>query len=210
MRDAASLAPDPSLRMPLALPGMRIGLFGGSFDPPHPGHRLVAETAMRRLELDRLWWLVSPGNPLKRHDGLRPLAERLAASRALMPERRIDVTGFEAAHRLRYTADLIRLLARRRPHVRFVWVMGADSLRSFHLWQDWRDILRMVPVAVVDRPGATLAALHSPMAIAYRAARLAEADAALLPFQKTPAWVFLHGPRSPQSSTALRASSSRN
>ncbi|WP_152046570.1 nicotinate-nucleotide adenylyltransferase [Aureimonas psammosilenae] len=199
-----SLAPR-YLRIPNAPAGATVGLFGGSFDPPHEGHRLVAQSAMRRLRLDRLWWLVSPGNPLKRHDGLRPLAERVALSRALMPGRRAEVTGFEAAYRLRYTADLVRLLRRERPLLHFVWIMGADSLAGFHRWQDWREIAGSVPIAVIDRPGSTLSSLASPMGLQFKSARIAEADAVLLPRLRPPAWVFLHGPRSWASSTALRA-----
>ena len=204
--DATPFLPDSGLRIPNAPPGTTIGLFGGSFDPPHEGHLLVAQTAMRRLALDRLWWLVSPGNPLKRHDGLRPLGERFALSRQLARDRRIEVTAFEAAHRLRYTADLVALLRRRRPNLRFVWIMGADSLATFHRWQDWRRIARTLPIAIVDRPGATLATLSSPMALRFGAARLGEGDAALLARLRAPAWVFLHGPRSALSSTRLRAS----
>ena len=199
-----ALAAD-ALKMPHAERGMRIGLFGGSFNPPHPGHLHVADFALRRLRLDRLWWIVTPGNPLKDHAALRPLGERVAASRALAADPRIDVTAFEAAHRIRYTADTVALVRLKRPHVRFVWIMGGDSLASFHRWQDWRAIVRTVPIAVVDRPGATLSFMSSPMAITFARARLREADAASLPCRRAPAWVFLHGPRSPLSSTAIRS-----
>ncbi|GGD42895.1 putative nicotinate-nucleotide adenylyltransferase [Aureimonas glaciei] len=193
------------LRLPHTESGMTVGLFGGSFDPPHAGHLLVAETALRRLQLDRLWWIVTPGNPLKRHERTHSLGERIAASRHIAAEPRIDVTAFEAAHRLRYTADTLALVRQRRPDVHFVWVMGADSLASFHRWQDWRGIVGTMPIAVVDRPGATLSILSSPMAKTFSRFRLSEADGAALPFRKAPAWVFLHGPRSPLSSTALRS-----
>lgn len=192
------------LRIPVLPSGTTVGLFGGSFDPPHAGHRHVAETALKRLRLDRLWWLVSPGNPLKRHEGLAPLDRRVAASRALVEDRRICVTAFEAAHRLRYTADLVEMLGVRRPDLRFVWVMGADSLFTFHRWQDWRRIAASVPIAVVDRPGATLRALAAPAALALAPFRLAESDARLLPRLPPPAWTFLHGPRLAVSSTGLR------
>jgi nicotinate-nucleotide adenylyltransferase len=193
------------LRIPVLSPGATVGLFGGSFDPPHQGHLLVAEAALRRLRLDRLWWLVSPGNPLKRHDGLRPLAERVALSRRLARDPRITVTAFEAAHALRYTADLVALLRRKRPNLRFVWIMGADSLGTFHLWQDWRRIGTQVPIAVVDRPGATLRSLSAPAALALAGARIRERDAPRLARLRPPAWAFLHGPRSPLSSTRLRS-----
>ena len=194
------------LRLPPAPPGSRIGLLGGSFDPPHAGHLLVARTALRRLRLDRLWWMVTPGNPLKDHGHLAPLARRIALSRALARHPRILVTGFEAAFHIRYTADTIRLLKRRRAGARFVWIMGADSLKTFHRWQSWEEIARAVPLAIIDRPGATLSPLSAPAARRFANARLPERDAALLPARTPPAWVFLHGARSPVSSTLLRRS----
>ena len=183
---------------------MTIGLFGGSFNPPHAGHRLVAETALKRLGLSRIWWVVSPGNPLKHHGDLKPIGERLDAVRALAAGPRHVVTAFEAAHRIRYTADTLALLQHRRPDVRFVWIMGADSLASFDRWQDWTVIASRFPIAVVDRPGATLAVLSAKMAQRFSWARVPEAEAASLPFRRPPAWVFLHGPRSAASSTLLR------
>ena len=207
-RAREALYPDvhpDDLRMPHVEPGMRIGLFGGSFNPPHEGHVLVAETALRTLRLDRLWWIVTPGNPLKDHSELAPLAKRLAASRELIEDRRIQVTAFEAGHRLRYTADVVRLVLARNRAARFVWVMGADNMRSFHRWQEWRSIVEAVPIAVVDRPGSTLAYLSSKLAITYARARVDEDDAATLAGRDAPAWTFLHGPRSNASSTALRA-----
>lgn len=195
------------LRIPLSEPGMRIGLFGGSFNPPHGGHRLVAHTALRRLRLDRVWWMVTPGNPLKDHGALRPIEDRIAASRALVDDPRIVVTALEAAIDTRFTADTLSVLQRRRPGVSFVWIMGADSLAGFHRWDRWRDIVDTMPIAVIDRPEATLSALASPMARSQARTRLRERDAAALAGRPAPAWVFLHGPLSPLSSTALRAGS---
>ncbi len=196
--------PTRALRMPPTMPGMRVGLFGGSFNPPHRGHLLVAETALRRLGLDRLWWMVTPGNPLKDHGVLAPLGERLALSEDLAGDPRIDVTAFEAAAAIRFTADTVRLVAARRPGVDFVWVMGADSLATFHRWQDWQLIAAAMPIAVVDRPGSTLSLLSSPMARRFQRWRMPERSARALPGARPPAWVFLHGPRSALSSTALR------
>jgi len=193
------------LRMPHVERGMQVGLFGGSFNPPHAGHVLVCEIAMRKLELDQLWWIVTPGNPLKSARELKPLAERIALSEAITPDPRIKVTAFEAAHRLRYTADTLALVKRRNPGVDFVWVMGADSLRDFHRWQRWREIATTFPIAVIDRPGATLSFLSSAMAKSFDYARHDESDAPALARMKAPAWTFIHGPRSTLSSSAIRA-----
>ena len=141
---------------------MRIGLFGGTFDPPHQAHRAACLIAMQRLGLDRVWWLVTPGNPLKDTRGLSPLERRIAAARALAHHPRIDVTGFEAEIGARYTYDTVRYLTAHCPGVRFVWIMGADNLRSFHRWQKWRRIAAMVPIAVVDRLGPSLYATAGP------------------------------------------------
>jgi len=120
---------------------MRIGLFGGTFDPPHEAHLGACLIAMKRLGLDRVWWLVTPGNPLKNTRGLAPLAERVRAAKALAHHPRIDVTGVEAQIGTRYTYETIAYLLRHCPGVRFVWIMGADNLRSFHRWQKWRGSL---------------------------------------------------------------------
>lgn len=183
---------------------MRIGLFGGSFDPPHAGHRLATLIAIRRLRLDRVWWLVTPGNPLKDTSGLAPLESRMAAARALAAHPRIVVTDVEQALGVRYTHDTIAYLIRRCPGVRFVWLMGADNLKSFHRWERWREIADLVPIAVVDRPGATLRASASPAAETLGAHRIPERLAAIVVTADPPAWTFLHGPRSALSSTALR------
>jgi len=196
------------LRMPYVEKGMQVGLFGGSFNPPHAGHELVADTALRRLRLDQLWWIVTPGNPLKSARELKPLGERIALSEAIASNPRIKVTAFEAAFHIRYTADTIALVQARNPGVDFVWVMGADSLRDFHRWQRWQQIAASIPIAVVDRPGATLSFLSSVMAKTFDHARIDESDAGRLAHMRPPAWTFLHGRRSSLSSTALRARSS--
>lgn len=183
---------------------MAIGLFGGSFNPPHAGHRLVAEKALRSLKLDRLWWMVTPGNPLKDTRELAPLAERLRLSDAIADDPRIKVTAFEAQHSVRFTADTLALVKRRNPGVDFVWLMGADSLREFHRWQRWRQIAMTFPIAVFDRPGSTLSLLSSVMAKTFDYARIDEKDAPRLARMRPPAWTFIHGPRSTLSSTAIR------
>ena len=171
-----ALRDDPALRpyrrIPVAFPGERIGLFGGSFNPPHRGHLLVAAQALKRLSLDRIWWLVTPGNPLKDHSELHPLAERIAACEALITDRSMVVTACEADLPTRYTADTLAHIVARRRGTRFVWVMGADSLATFHRWDRWRTIAATMPFAVVDRPGSTLAYLSSKLAIRYDRTRV--------------------------------------
>lgn len=195
-----------TLRLPPTSPGLRVGLFGGSFNPPHEGHRLVAETALRRLGLDQVWWIVTPGNPLKSLAELPPQAERMRLVRELVgPDRRMVITGIETAIGTRYTEETIRFLKRRCRDVQFVWLMGADNLAGFHRWKNWREIAASVPMAVIDRPGSTLRATSSPAGRALAGARIDESDSSLLPGLEAPRWVFLHGRRSPQSSTALRA-----
>jgi nicotinate-nucleotide adenylyltransferase len=198
---------DLRAQLPLALPGQRIGLMGGTFNPPHEGHAVCAVTALRRLGLDQLWWMVTPGNPLKDRNGLPPLEERMAASRRLVTDPRIKVTGFEAALGSAYTYETLRYVTRRLPGLHFVWVMGADNLAGFHRWQRWRDIARLVPMAVVDRPGWRLAALASPAALSLARYRVAEDRAGRLATMAPPAWTLLSTRLSEASSTALRADS---
>jgi nicotinate-nucleotide adenylyltransferase len=191
--------------LPPYAPGMRIGLFGGTFDPPHAAHRAACLLAMQRLGLDRVWWLVTPGNPLKDTRGLAPLAKRVAAAQALAHHPRIDVTGLEAKLGTSYTYATISYLVRRCAGVHFVWIMGADNLRSFHRWQRWREIAETVPVAVVDRLGPSLYATASAAAHWLARFRLPESAVRTLAERKPPAWIYLHGLKSPLSSTALRA-----
>jgi nicotinate-nucleotide adenylyltransferase len=160
---------------------------------------------MKRLALDRVWWLVTPGNPLKDTLGLAPLDERMAAARELARHPRMDITGIEAEIGVRYTYDTIRYLVARCRGVRFVWIMGADNLRSFHGWQKWRGIAELVPIAVVDRLGPSLYATGSVAAQALSHRRIPESEARSLPGRSPPAWVLLHGLKSPLSSTSLRS-----
>jgi nicotinate-nucleotide adenylyltransferase len=192
------------LTMPRAEPGMVVGLFGGSFNPPHAGHLLVAEIALKRLGLDQLWWMVTPGNPLKNRSILLPLAERIALSEDLIEDPRIKVTAFEEKLNTSFTAETLSHVVARNRRIHFIWVMGADSLKTFHRWQKWRQIAETMPMAVVDRPGATLSFLSSAAARALHFARVDENAAQHLWRKRAPAWTFLHGPRSPLSSTALR------
>jgi nicotinate-nucleotide adenylyltransferase len=183
---------------------MRIGLLGGSFNPPHAAHRAISLFAMKRLKLDRVWWLVSPGNPLKDHNGLRDLNERAEAARRIANDPRIDVSCLEAVIGTRYTVDTITYLRRRCSGQRFVWIMGADNLAQFHRWEHWRRIASEVPIAVIDRPPQSFRALAAPAARALAPYRMPEKDAGLLAARRAPAWVFLTGMKLNLSSTRLR------
>ena len=197
------------LRMPHVESGQRIGLFGGSFNPPHQGHVHVCEQALRRLGLSQIWWIVTPGNPLKDLSILAPLKDRIAACEAITPDPRMKITAFEKGMPTRFTADTLSAVVKRNPGVDFVWVMGADNLGQFHLWERWRDIADLMPIAVIDRPGSTLAFHSARAAQALRQFRLDESDAPRLPSLNPPVWTFIHGPRSSLSSTAIRAKNSR-
>jgi nicotinate-nucleotide adenylyltransferase len=193
------------VKLPPYARGMRIGLFGGSFNPPHAGHALVCELVLKRLDLDRIWLMVSPGNPLKSRDGLPSLSERMAAARKLTRDPRIVVTGFEAGIGAVYSYQTVDFLRRACPGVHFVWIMGADNLAGFFRWKRWREIARKMPILVVDRPGATHRAERGLAASWFARRRLPESQAKTLALRRPPALIVLHGPRSPLSSTQLRA-----
>ena len=193
-----------SQAIPLYSNGMRIGLLGGTFNPPHVAHRAISLFAIKRLKLDRVWWLVTPGNPLKDHGGLRDLDARADAARKMANDPRIDVSCLESVIGTRYTVDTISYLRRRAAGLRFVWIMGADNLAQFHRWQNWRRIAAEVPIAVIDRPPQSFRALAAPAAQALTRYRLPENQAGRLADQHAPAWVFLTGMKSNLSSTGLR------
>ena len=200
----------PRVVLPPHPAGLRIGLFGGTFNPPHEAHRAVSLLAMKKLRLDRVWWLVTPGNPLKDVRALPSLDQRMAAAGTLAAHPRIDVTGFEAVIGTKYSSDTIAWLLTEAPGVHFVWIMGADNLKNFHRWKNWRDIFAMLPIAVVDRDGMSLKAASGPGAISFARARIPENRASLLPTRPPPAWVYLHGVKSALSSTQLRAEKERD
>jgi len=189
--------------------GLRVGLFGGSFNPAHDGHAHVAETAMRRLDLDRVVWLVSPQNPLKDTRHTAPLADRMASARTVARGPRMIVSDFETRAGTQWTVDTLRALVARYPGVHFVWLMGSDNLESFHRWRGWTDIMRMMPVAVVARPGSLLESRSAPAARRFAGHRVASDEARLLPIMAAPAWTYLTAPLNPSSSTALRAKPQR-
>lgn len=190
--------------LPHARPGMTVGLFGGSFDPPHAGHLHVSREALKRFGLDRLWWLVSPGNPLKT-SGPAPLGRRMAAAHDLVRDPRIVVTDLEAHLGTRYTAETVERLRAVYPGTYFVWLMGADNLAQFHRWQRWDRIMRTVPIGVLARPGQRISARTARAAQVYRRFKLPAAQAKLLPRAAPPAWCFLNVPMVDVSSSAIRA-----
>ncbi len=188
---------------------MRVGLLGGSFNPAHAGHRHIAGLALRRLRLDQVWLLVSPGNPLKPVAGMAPLAQRLASARAIADGRRIVATAVEAALGTRYTVAALAKLRRRFPRTRFVWLMGADNLEQLPRWNRWMGIARCVAFAVLPRPTYNHRALAGRAAQRLRRARRASHRAPALAGMAPPAWVFLPTPQHSASATAIRAASAR-
>ncbi len=185
-------------------PGMTVGLFGGSFDPAHEGHAHVARTVCTRLGLDRVIWLVSPGNPLK-PKASHGLDRRMASARRFAKGPRMLVSDAEARLGVRYTIDTVRALKARYPGVRFVWIMGADGLLGFHRWRGWTEIMAEVPIVVVTRPGSAIRARFAPAARRFAHARLPSGRAGALALATPPAWTFLRAPWNFASSTALRA-----
>ncbi|SPF78260.1 nicotinate-nucleotide adenylyltransferase [Pseudoprimorskyibacter insulae] len=186
-------------------PGMRVGLLGGSFDPAHEGHAHITRTALTRFGLDRVVWLVSPGNPLKDR-GPAPIADRIAAAKAVMQHPRVIISDYEARTGTRYTAQTVANLRRAHPGVRFVWLMGADNLRQFSQWQDWQQIMETVPIGVLARPGVRMKARCGKAARIYSTARWAASDARGLALADAPAWCFINLPMSDASSTQIRKS----
>lgn len=188
---------------PIALTGMRIGLLGGSFDPAHDGHVQISEFALRRFGLDRVWWLVSPGNPLKSRQPA-PIRDRIRAARSIVQNPKIEITDIEARLDTRLTADTIARLRQLYSGVEFVWLMGSDNLVQFDQWERWQDIAAQVPIGVLARPGSRLSARCSRAAHIMRRWRLREVEAPRLSKLEAPAWVLVNLPMSPLSSTAIR------
>ncbi|WP_296172450.1 nicotinate-nucleotide adenylyltransferase [uncultured Brevundimonas sp.] len=202
------LGPRPgALRDGLGLQaGMKVGLFGGSFNPAHDGHAHVAETAMRRLDLDRVVWLVSPQNPLKSDQETAPLEARMTSARGVAATvgPAMIVSDFETRAGTQWTVDTLRMLKARYPGVQFVWLMGSDNLASFHRWRGWTDIMHLMPVAVIARPGSQLDSRTAPAASRYARFRIPAPRAGLLPSLQAPAWTYLTAPLNPRSSSAIR------
>ncbi len=185
---------------------MRIGLFGGSFNPAHPGHRHVIDIARQRLRLDQVWLLVSPGNPLKPLHGMAPFQHRLASARGIADGRRVIASAIEAAFRTHYSIDTLRHLLRHFPRAKFVWLMGADIMEQLPRWRRWLEFARRVPIAVLPRPGYNHRALASVAAHRLKHRRRHERAASILSELAAPAWIFLCVPQHTASATAIRAS----
>jgi nicotinate-nucleotide adenylyltransferase len=181
------------------------GLLGGSFNPAHDGHRAISLAAQDALGLDEIWWLVSPGNPLKAKSGMAPLAARFASARAMARRAPIRVTAIERELGTVYTVDTLAALIRRYPKRRFVWLMGADNLAQFHRWRDWRKIAALVPIAVMARPGYDGEALKAPAWGWLRRFVRPAAMARTWTTWRPPALVLLTLPPDPTSATAIRA-----
>ncbi|WP_239805286.1 nicotinate-nucleotide adenylyltransferase [Croceicoccus hydrothermalis] len=194
-----------------AMHPVHTGLLGGSFNPAHGGHRRISLFAMDALRLDEVWWMVSPGNPLKAKAGMAPLPARLASARDMARGTRIRATAIEAQMHTRFTVDTLRALIRRYPRRRFVWLMGADNLAQFHRWREWRTIARLLPIAVIARPGYDAAALRSPAMAWLRRYRVSSAGLLEKPYShgrtRSPAWAFLRFDPDSRSATAIRAKS---
>jgi nicotinate-nucleotide adenylyltransferase len=198
---------------PKFFPGAKIALFGGSFDPPHQGHALLAKAALRKLGVDYVWWLVSPQNPLKNHKP-QNMETRLAEVRDLAgadaEARRFIVTDEETRLATQFAIDTVRALQAAYPHVDFIWLMGADNLAQLHRWKNWQDLMAAIPIAVYPRPGFAHKAALSPAARAFEQARLPTAAAAQLADYQAPAWLILDGARSSLASSRFRADGQNN
>tara|TARA_B100000161_G_scaffold217440_1_gene162451 strand:+ start:549 stop:1151 length:603 start_codon:yes stop_codon:yes gene_type:complete len=185
-----------------------IGLLGGSFNPAHDGHLMISLIALKRLQLDEVWWLVSPQNPLKSAAGMAPFSERLANARTVATHRRIIVSDIERRLGTYYTRDTLKRLCASRRGQNFVWLMGADNLVQFPKWEGWKEIFNTVPIAIFDRPTYSSRALAGIVATRFADRRIPERDASGLVRRKAPSWVFLHSRLNPVSATEIRAQNS--
>ena len=190
--------------LPKSSAGLRVGLLGGSFDPAHEGHVRISLHALKRFDLDQLWWLVSPGNPLKQR-GPAFLSRRLEYAKRLVENPRIKVTGIESQLQTRFTCDTLLELKAIYPSTQFTWLMGADNLAQIHHWQAWRSIFEIMPVGVLARPGQGLAAQCSPAARLFAGYRISNNTSRMLSHVAAPAWCFVNLPLSQSSSSEIRS-----
>jgi nicotinate-nucleotide adenylyltransferase len=182
----------------------RVGLLGGSFNPPHEGHREISLAALERLGLDAVWWLVTPGNPLKDPEQYAPFDERIHLARKFANHCDIVVSDFERRHNLQYTIDTLNRLTVLNPETQFIWLMGADSLANFHRWKNWRSIAELTPIAVFNRPGYNDDALNSEAAQSLSTFRITEANPEKLVQNEPPVWIFFSDTDNPSSSSDIR------
>lgn len=187
-------------------PNQKIGILGGSFNPAHEGHLSISKIAMQRLNLDVVWWIISPRNPLKKYDILYDFEERVSSAEKVIDTNHISISKLERDAQIKYTIGTVEYLNTRYFGTKFVWIMGADNLKDFHRWREWDKLALTVPIAIIDRPSSSLDVTSSLFANKYRKYRVDEADAQNLADKKKPAWVFLHSKLNDQSSSQLRNS----
>jgi nicotinate-nucleotide adenylyltransferase len=184
--------------------GQKIALLGGSFNPAHSGHVQISEIALKRLNLDYVLWLVSPKNPIKNYENLIPIEQRVEKARSIISNKKILVTDIESKINTKYTIDTLKYLTTRYAGRKFVWLMGADNLTNFHLWKSWKEIAKIMPIVIIDRPESSLKALASLAANYLKQYRLDEEDSNYLIYKKAPAWIFIHDQLNGISSTEIR------
>ena len=187
-------------------PNQKIGILGGSFNPAHEGHLSISKIALQRLNLDAVWWIISPRNPLKKYDILYDFEERVSSAEKVIDTNHISISKLEKNAQIKYTIGTVEYLNTRYVGTKFVWIMGADNLKDFHRWREWDKLALTVPIAIIDRPSSSLDVTSSLFANKYRKYRVDEADAQNLADKKRPAWVFLHSKLNDQSSSQLRNS----
>jgi nicotinate-nucleotide adenylyltransferase len=187
-------------------PNQKIGILGGSFNPAHEGHLSISKIALQRLNLDEVWWIISPRNPLKKYDILYDFEDRVSSAEKVIDTNHISISKLEKNAQIRYTIGTVEYLKTRYIGTKFVWIMGADNLKNFHRWREWDKLALTVPIAIIDRPSSSLDVTSSLFANKYRKYRVDEADAQNLADKKKPAWVFLHSKLNDQSSSQLRNS----
>ena len=190
-------------QLPFAGKGQRIGLLGGSFDPAHQGHVHISKWALKALQLDKIWWIVSPQNPSKLHKA-SVLERRINYAHSIIDHPKIAITNIESHFQTHFTCDTLLKIKNHYPHSSFIWIMGADNFSGFHRWKNWRFIFKTMPIAVMARPLYGLSSLSSPAARCFFYARKPASYAPLLPQIKPPSWVYLNGAQSSLSSTRLR------
>ena len=182
----------------------KIGILGGSFNPAHDGHIEISNYAIKKFDLDFIWWVISPKNPLKKYDRLYDFNERLSKASNIVQTNKIIVTEIEKKIGSQYTIGTINYATRKYPKSKFIWIMGADNAMDFHLWKEWERILNMVPIAIIDRPKASLDVTSSLFATKYRKYRIDEADARIIFNLKKPRWIYLHNKLNESSSSEIR------